>query len=169
MSAQAAIGTCIRVHTHLDISLTTDSFTQTITSSGPAHTMAFFNQQPPAGASPYDPSHPSLQFYGQPSGSLGGSPSGGLYAGYGGGGGGGGPAQSPYGQSGLGVGGPAGGRMDQMGNMSGASWSAVASEGKWWHAFGTGGLEGEPSLMEGESCPHVPVSVPCSLAVFFSH
>lgn len=26
----------------------------------------------------------------------------------------------------------------------------ISSEGKWWEAFGTGGFDGEPSLMEGE-------------------
>lgn len=26
----------------------------------------------------------------------------------------------------------------------------MAAEGRWWEAFGTGGLEGEPGLMEGE-------------------
>jgi hypothetical protein len=28
------------------------------------------------------------------------------------------------------------------------------SEGKWWEAFGTGGFEGEPGLMEGKSLFH---------------
>jgi hypothetical protein len=41
------------------------------------------------------------------------------------------------------------GRMGNMGSMGGASW-AGGEGGRWWHAFGTGGLEGEPSLMEGE-------------------
>lgn len=34
----------------------------------------------------------------------------------------------------------------------------MASEGRWWEAFGTGGFEGEPSLMEGEA------SLPLSMA-----
>jgi hypothetical protein len=41
------------------------------------------------------------------------------------------------------------GRMGTMGSMGGAAW-AGGEGGRWWHAFGTGGLEGEPSLMEGE-------------------
>lgn len=32
------------------------------------------------------------------------------------------------------------GRMGSMGSMG---------EGRWWEAFGTGGFEGEPTLMEG--------------------
>jgi len=41
------------------------------------------------------------------------------------------------------------GRMGNMGSMGGAAWGG-GEGGRWWHAFGTGGLEGEPSLMEGE-------------------
>ena len=38
------------------------------------------------------------------------------------------------------------------GNMAnGRIGGMMASEGRWWEAFGTGGFEGEPSLMEGES------------------
>lgn len=46
-----------------------------------------------------------------------------------------------------------------MGRMSGGGgaggWGGVAGAtgemgGRWWHAFGTGGLEGEPSLMQGQ-------------------
>lgn len=38
------------------------------------------------------------------------------------------------------------------GSMSGARLGSmmVASEGRWWEAFGTGGFEGEPSLTEGQ-------------------
>jgi hypothetical protein len=39
------------------------------------------------------------------------------------------------------------------GNMnmnSGRIGGMMSSEGRWWEAFGTGGFEGEPSLMEGE-------------------
>jgi hypothetical protein len=44
------------------------------------------------------------------------------------------------------------GNMGSMGSMSGARLGGMmASEGRWWEAFGTGGFEGEPSLMEGES------------------
>ena len=32
----------------------------------------------------------------------------------------------------------------RLGSMMGSG------EGRWWQAFGTGGFEGEPSLMEGE-------------------
>jgi len=40
------------------------------------------------------------------------------------------------------------------GSMSGARMgSMMAGEGRWWEAFGTGGFEGEPSLMEGEWTP----------------
>lgn len=43
------------------------------------------------------------------------------------------------------------GNMGSMGSMSGARLGGMmASEGRWWEAFGTGGFEGEPSLMEGE-------------------
>jgi len=36
------------------------------------------------------------------------------------------------------------------GNMNGGIGGMMSSEGRWWEAFGTGGFEGEPSLMEGE-------------------
>lgn len=42
------------------------------------------------------------------------------------------------------MGGGASGSMNMQGRMT-------MSEGKWWEAFGTGGFEGEPGLMEGES------------------
>ncbi len=47
-----------------------------------------------------------------------------------------------------GGGGPGGGYA--QGNMDMAG-GRIMSEGKWWEAFGTGGFEGEASLMEGES------------------
>ena len=79
--------------------------------------------------------------------------------GSGGGGGGGSSSTSPY---------YAGSRSSLEGNMGGqgggggyATGSMASSarlgnmmaggEGRWWEAFGTGGFEGEPSLMEGES------------------
>jgi hypothetical protein len=37
------------------------------------------------------------------------------------------------------------------GNMNGGIGGMMSSEGRWWEAFGTGGFEGEPSLMEGRS------------------
>lgn len=59
--------------------------------------------------------------------------------------------------SGSNYGGNMGGGMGGMGNMgsmgsmaSGRVGGMMQGEGKWWQAFGTGGLEGEPSLMEGE-------------------
>jgi hypothetical protein len=41
------------------------------------------------------------------------------------------------------------------GNMNGGIGGMMSSEGRWWEAFGTGGFEGEPSLMEGESCSFI--------------
>jgi hypothetical protein len=38
------------------------------------------------------------------------------------------------------------------GNMNGRVGGMMSGEGRWWEAFGTGGFEGEPSLMEGMSC-----------------
>ena len=32
----------------------------------------------------------------------------------------------------------------------------IQSPGGWWTAFGTGGLEGEPPLLEGESYGYIP-------------
>lgn len=44
-----------------------------------------------------------------------------------------------------------GGGGGALGNMaSGRVGSMMAGEGRWWEAFGTGGFEGEPSLMQGE-------------------
>jgi hypothetical protein len=61
-----------------------------------------------------------------------------------------------------------GGRSSLEGNVGGGGSSSYATgnmsmsggarlggmmsgEGRWWEAFGTGGFEGEPSLMEGAS------------------
>jgi hypothetical protein len=41
------------------------------------------------------------------------------------------------------------GSMNMNGRMG-----MMSSEGRWWEAFGTGGFEGEPSLMEGKSSRH---------------
>lgn len=38
-------------------------------------------------------------------------------------------------------------------NMHSRVGGMMSGEGRWWEAFGTGGFEGEPSLMEGESRP----------------
>ncbi|OWZ37170.1 hypothetical protein C352_04674 [Cryptococcus neoformans CHC193] len=47
---------------------------------------------------------------------------------------------------------PYAGAMGSMGSMSGsmnmATGNILAGSGRWWEAFGTGGLDGEPSLME---------------------
>lgn len=37
-------------------------------------------------------------------------------------------------------------------NMNSRVGGMMSGEGRWWEAFGTGGFEGEPSLMEGGSC-----------------
>jgi hypothetical protein len=92
--------------------------------------MAFFNNaQAPYAAGPSAPSQP-LQFFGAPSSGPG-------YAAY--------DASSSMGNSAAygGGGGGASGNMNMQGRMA-------LSEGKWWEAFGTGGFEGEPGLMEGE-------------------
>lgn len=34
-------------------------------------------------------------------------------------------------------------------NMNSRIGGMMSGEGRWWEAFGTGGFEGEPSLMEG--------------------
>lgn len=39
------------------------------------------------------------------------------------------------------------------GNMNGRVGGMMSGEGRWWEAFGTGGFEGEPSLMEGKLSP----------------
>ncbi len=51
--------------------------------------------------------------------------------------------------SGMGSMGSMGGGGYASGNMASGRIS-TGGEGRWWEAFGTGGLEGEPSLMEGE-------------------
>lgn len=53
---------------------------------------------------------------------------------------------------GMGMGMGMGGGSYAMGNMAGGGriGGMMAGEGRWWEAFGTGGFEGEPSLMEGE-------------------
>jgi hypothetical protein len=83
-------------------------------------------------ASPYAPrSSDQLQFFGTSPGASGaGGPA--FYSGAGG----------PIGAAGSG-GSYAQGNMDMGGQR-------MTSEGKWWEAFGTGGFEGEASLMEGE-------------------
>lgn len=44
-----------------------------------------------------------------------------------------------------------GGNMGSMGGTGGASVNRILGEGRWWEAFGTGGIEGEAPLLEGES------------------
>jgi hypothetical protein len=89
----------------------------------PHHTiMAFFNQQPPT--SSYE-THPSLQFYGQPSAQ----------------------PHTPYGYASTSEYNDGADGLGRMNVGAGSGWNAA--EGRWWHAFGTGGFEGEPSLMEG--------------------
>jgi hypothetical protein len=87
--------------------------------------------QQPYGQQPYPSSEPLAFFSGGPSSS----------------------ATSPYypgARSSLE--GNVGGAYGASGSMSGARLgSMMAGEGRWWEAFGTGGFEGEPSLMEGES------------------
>jgi len=49
------------------------------------------------------------------------------------------------------------GQYGASGSMSGARLgSMMVGEGRWWEAFGTGGYEGEPSLMEGECGSYAP-------------
>lgn len=115
-----------------------------------------FNQNPYSSNSPYGASSSSepLAFYSGPSSSNSGA--GGYYSQAGG------PSNSAGGGSGSGSGGyGASGSMGSMGTMSGAGrvGSMLAGEGRWWEAFGTGGFEGEPSLMEGEwLCVYVAVA-----------
>ncbi|GHJ85624.1 hypothetical protein NliqN6_2026 [Naganishia liquefaciens] len=88
--------------------------------------MAFFNNaQAPYAAGPNAASQP-LQFFGQPSSGQG-------YSAY----------DASGGMSGAG----AYGSSSASGNMNMQSRMQM-SEGKWWEAFGTGGFEGEPGLME---------------------
>ncbi|WWD02214.1 hypothetical protein V865_000252 [Kwoniella europaea PYCC6329] len=103
--------------------------------------MSHLFQQQPNSYSPYAPpssSEPLAFFGGQPSG----------------------PSGSPYypgsrsslegsmGPSGSGVGGVGSSAFGATGNMNMANGRMMLGEGKWWEAFGTGGFEGEPSLME---------------------
>lgn len=99
-----------------------------------------FNQNAYSSNSPYGASSEPLAFY-QGGGSS--SSAGNYYQG------GGGSSDNAYG------GGYAGGSMGSMGNMGSMQGGErvsgmMAAEGRWWEAFGTGGLEGEPGLMEGE-------------------
>lgn len=53
----------------------------------------------------------------------------------------------------MGAGPSSGANAYASGNMnmnSGRIGGMMSGEGRWWEAFGTGGFEGEPSLMEGE-------------------
>lgn len=60
-----------------------------------------------------------------------------------------------------------GNSMGSMGSMGGGGYASgnmasgriATGDGKWWEAFGTGGLEGEPSLMEGELARAMPLGV----------
>ncbi|OCF43980.1 hypothetical protein I317_02086 [Kwoniella heveanensis CBS 569] len=89
--------------------------------------------------SPYGSSSEPLAFFGsspaQASGSQGHTQ--GYY---------GGSRPSLEGNMGGFAGGVGGGATGNM-NMA-ASGRMLAGEGRWWEAFGTGGFEGEPSLME---------------------
>jgi hypothetical protein len=88
-----------------------------------------FNQNAYSSNSPYGGSSEPLAFYSGASSSAGGN----YYQG-------GGSTDNAYG------GGYATGSMQGGERVSGM----MAAEGRWWEAFGTGGLEGEPGLMEGE-------------------
>lgn len=44
-----------------------------------------------------------------------------------------------------------GGSMAGGGARAGGVGGFMVREGRWWEAFGTGGFEGEPGLIEGES------------------
>lgn len=92
--------------------------------------MAFFNNaQAPYVAGPNSASQPLQFFGGQPSS---------------------GPGYSAYDASGGMSGAGAYGSSSASGNMNMQS-RMTLSEGRWWEAFGTGGFEGEPGLMEGKS------------------
>lgn len=43
------------------------------------------------------------------------------------------------------------GSIGSMGSMNMATGNILSGPGRWWEAFGTGGFDGEPSLMEGAS------------------
>lgn len=101
-------------------------------SSNALHTTMFANNYASSSSSPYAPRPAEqLQFFGVSGGSQsGGTPS--FYQG------------APTSLDGAGAAaGYAQGNMDMAGGR-------MMSEGKWWEAFGTGGFEGEASLMEGE-------------------
>lgn len=36
----------------------------------------------------------------------------------------------------------------------------IQQQGPWWHAFGTGGFEGEPPLLEGKRVTRLSLSIP---------
>ena len=55
------------------------------------------------------------------------------------------------GAAGQGVSGSMGSGGYATGTMNGRVGGMMSGEGRWWEAFGTGGFEGEPSLMEGTS------------------
>jgi hypothetical protein len=61
------------------------------------------------------------------------------------------PGSRPSLEGTMGGGGYASGSMPSGRMGMGATSMGMMSEGKWWEAFGTGGFEGEPSLMEGGS------------------
>lgn len=52
---------------------------------------------------------------------------------------------------------PIGSMGSMSGNMNMASGNILSGSGRWWEAFGTGGLDGEPSLMEGASTHLAPI------------
>lgn len=52
---------------------------------------------------------------------------------------------------------PIGSMGSMSGNMNMASGNILSGSGRWWEAFGTGGLDGEPSLMEGASTHLTPI------------
>ncbi|WVQ95112.1 hypothetical protein IAU59_002206 [Kwoniella sp. CBS 9459] len=87
--------------------------------------------------SPYGPSEP-LAFFGGSPAQASGSQAQGYYAG-----------SRPSLEGNMGGFGGAGAGAGATGNMNmAASGRMLAGEGRWWEAFGTGGFEGEPSLME---------------------
>ncbi|KAL7422456.1 hypothetical protein Q5752_003104 [Cryptotrichosporon argae] len=92
-----------------------------------------FQQQQPYASSPYGAPTEPLAFFGAAPAGASSSSS---------------PYYSrPSFESGT-AGGYAAGSMSSMGSMASGRIGAMVGEGKWWEAFGTGGLEGEPGLME---------------------
>lgn len=61
------------------------------------------------------------------------------------------------------------GNMAPQGSMahsvSGAFGGSIQSQGGWWTAFGTGGLEGEPPLLQGTRYPTLGTYFSSELAV----